>query len=49
VVPVVGVACSALALGEPITAGLILAMLLIISGIAVGMADSIARLWSRKK
>jgi drug/metabolite transporter (DMT)-like permease len=49
VVPVVGVACSALALGEPITAGLILAMLLIISGIVVGMADSIARIWSRKE
>jgi drug/metabolite transporter (DMT)-like permease len=48
VVPVVGVACSALALGEPITAGLILAMLLIISGIAVGMSDSIKRLWAAK-
>jgi drug/metabolite transporter (DMT)-like permease len=48
VVPVVGVACSALALGEPITAGLIVAMLLIISGIAVGMSDSIMRLWAAK-
>ncbi len=48
VVPVVGVACSALALGEPITAGLILAMLLIIGGIAVGMSDSITRLWGAK-
>jgi drug/metabolite transporter (DMT)-like permease len=48
VVPVVGVACSALALGEPITAGLILAMLLIISGIVVGMSDSIKRLWAAK-
>ncbi|HEY7246211.1 MAG TPA: DMT family transporter [Xanthobacteraceae bacterium] len=48
VVPVVGVACSALALGEPITAGLILAMLLIISGIAIGMSDSILRLWAGK-
>ena len=48
VVPVVGVACSALALGEPITAGLILAMLLIISGIVVGMGDSIKRLWAAK-
>jgi drug/metabolite transporter (DMT)-like permease len=48
VVPVVGVACSALALGEPITAGLILAMLLIISGIVVGMSDSIMRLWATK-
>ena len=48
VVPVVGVACSALALGEPITAGLIVAMLLIICGIAVGMSDSIKRLWAAK-
>jgi drug/metabolite transporter (DMT)-like permease len=48
VVPVVGVACSALALGEPISAGLILAMLLIISGIVVGMSDSIMRLWATK-
>ena len=48
VVPVVGVACSALALGEPITAGLILAMLLIICGIVVGMSDSIKRLWAAK-
>ena len=48
VVPVVGVACSALALGEPITAGLILAMLLIICGIVVGMSDSITRLWAAK-
>jgi drug/metabolite transporter (DMT)-like permease len=48
VVPVVGVACSALALGEPITAGLIVAMLLIICGIVVGMGDSIKRLWAAK-
>ncbi len=48
VVPVVGVACSALALGEPITAGLIVAMLLIICGIVVGMSDSIKRLWAAK-
>ena len=48
VVPVVGVACSALALGEPITAGLILAMLLIICGIVVGMSNSIMRLWAAK-
>jgi drug/metabolite transporter (DMT)-like permease len=49
VVPVVGVACSALALGEPITVGLIVAMLLILCGIVVGMSDSITRLWSRKE
>jgi drug/metabolite transporter (DMT)-like permease len=48
VVPMVGVACSALALGEPITAGLVMAMLLIISGIAVGMSDSVRRLWLGK-
>ena len=48
VVPVVGVACSALALGEPITAGLIVAMLLILCGIVVGMSDSIKRLWAAK-
>jgi hypothetical protein len=35
-------------LGEPISAGLILAMLLIISGIVVGMSDSIMRLWATK-
>jgi drug/metabolite transporter (DMT)-like permease len=45
VVPVVGVACSAIALGEPLHASLIVAMLLIISGIAIGMSDSIVRLW----
>jgi drug/metabolite transporter (DMT)-like permease len=48
VVPIVGVACSAIALGEPITAGLIVAMLLIVSGIAVGMSDSILRVWAGK-
>jgi drug/metabolite transporter (DMT)-like permease len=45
-VPVVGVACSSIALGEPLTATLVLAMLLIISGIAIGMSDSIVRLWA---
>jgi drug/metabolite transporter (DMT)-like permease len=49
VVPVVGVACSTVALGEPITAGLIVAMLLIIAGIAIGMSDSIMRLWLGKE
>jgi drug/metabolite transporter (DMT)-like permease len=40
IVPVVGVACSSLMLGEAIDASLILAMLLIIVGIAIGMSDS---------
>ncbi len=37
-VPVVGVLCSAAALGEPLTAVLVVAMALIIGGIAVGTA-----------
>lgn len=41
VVPVVGVACSSIALGEPLTWSLMAAMLLIIGGIAIGMGDSI--------
>lgn len=36
-VPVVGVLCSAIALGEPLTWGLVTAMALILSGIAVGV------------
>jgi drug/metabolite transporter (DMT)-like permease len=45
VVPVVGVACSSIALGEAINTSLIAAMLLIIGGIAIGMSDAI--IWSR--
>ena len=45
VVPVVGVACSSVALGEEINPSLILALLLIIGGIAIGMRDSIV--WPR--
>jgi drug/metabolite transporter (DMT)-like permease len=41
VVPVVGVACSSIALGEPLTLSLIAAMLLILCGIGIGMGDSI--------
>ena len=44
VVPVVGVACSSIALGEPLNAELVAAMLLIICGIAVGMSDAVARI-----
>jgi drug/metabolite transporter (DMT)-like permease len=44
VVPVDGVACSSIALGEPLNAGLVAAMLLIICGIAVGMSDAVARI-----
>jgi drug/metabolite transporter (DMT)-like permease len=36
-VPIVGVVCSSIGLGEPIGASLILAMVLIISGITIGM------------
>jgi len=45
-VPVVGVACSSIGLGEPLNAGLIVAMLFIICGIAVGMSDAILRVGS---
>jgi drug/metabolite transporter (DMT)-like permease len=40
-VPIVGVVCSSIGLGEPIGASLILAMVLIISGIAIGMIGSL--------
>jgi drug/metabolite transporter (DMT)-like permease len=42
-VPVVGVVCSSVALGEPVGATLIMAMALIISGIGVGMTGSFGR------
>jgi drug/metabolite transporter (DMT)-like permease len=45
-VPVVGVACSSIALGEPLNFALLAAMLLIICGIAIGVSDSIVRLWA---
>jgi drug/metabolite transporter (DMT)-like permease len=44
-VPVVGVACSSVALGEPLNFELIAAMVLIISGIAIGLSDPIVRLY----
>jgi drug/metabolite transporter (DMT)-like permease len=37
IVPVVGVACSTIALGEPLTWGLVSAMVLILGGIAIGV------------
>jgi drug/metabolite transporter (DMT)-like permease len=43
-VPVVGVVCSSVALGEPVGATLIMAMALIISGIGIGMTGSFGRL-----
>ena len=42
-VPVVGVVCSSVALGEPVGATLIMAMALIISGIGIGMTGSFGR------
>jgi drug/metabolite transporter (DMT)-like permease len=44
-VPVVGVVCSSIMLGEPVNASLVLAMLFIVGGIAIGMGDSIVGLW----
>lgn len=52
VVPVVGVVCSAIALGERVNAALVVAMLLIIAGIAVGTSDAIARIgvpWRKRR
>jgi drug/metabolite transporter (DMT)-like permease len=37
IVPVVGVVCSTIALGEPLTWGLLIAMALILGGIAIGV------------
>jgi drug/metabolite transporter (DMT)-like permease len=42
-VPVVGVAVSAIALGESVSFVLLAAMLLILGGIAIGMGDSVLR------
>jgi drug/metabolite transporter (DMT)-like permease len=44
-VPLVGVACSSIALGESLDATLIVAALLIISGIAIGTSDTMVRIW----
>jgi drug/metabolite transporter (DMT)-like permease len=46
-VPVVGVACSSIALGEPLNFALLAAMFLIISGIAIGLGDPIVRFYRR--
>jgi drug/metabolite transporter (DMT)-like permease len=44
-VPIVGVACSSIALGEPLSFALLAATVLIISGIAIGLSDPIIRLY----
>jgi len=44
-VPIVGVACSSIALGEPLSFALLAATVLIISGIAIGLSDPIGRLY----
>jgi drug/metabolite transporter (DMT)-like permease len=44
-VPIVGVACSSIALGEPLSFALFAATVLIISGIAIGLSDPIIRLY----
>jgi drug/metabolite transporter (DMT)-like permease len=44
-VPIVGVICSSIALGEPLTVALLLATVLIISGVAIGLSDPIVRLY----
>jgi drug/metabolite transporter (DMT)-like permease len=40
-VPIVGVICSSIALGEPLTVALLSATALIISGVAIGLSDPI--------
>src|SRR5262249_33228463 len=44
-VPLVGVACSSIALGEAVDPTLIIAALLIISGIAIGTSETLMRIW----
>lgn len=44
-VPIVGVICSSLALGEPLTVALLASTALIIGGIAIGLSDPIVRLY----
>jgi drug/metabolite transporter (DMT)-like permease len=44
-VPIVGVACSSIALGEPLTFALLAATVLIVGGIAIGLSDPIGRLY----
>lgn len=44
-VPIVGVICSSIALGEPLTVALLSATVLIISGVAIGLSDPIVRLY----
>jgi len=44
-VPIVGVACSSIALGEPLNFALFAATVLIVGGIAIGLSDPIVRLY----
>jgi drug/metabolite transporter (DMT)-like permease len=44
-VPIVGVACSSIALGEPLNFALLAATVLIVGGIALGLSDPIVRLY----
>ena len=44
-VPIVGVICSSIALGEPLTLVLLSATALIIGGVAIGLSDPIVRLY----
>jgi drug/metabolite transporter (DMT)-like permease len=44
-VPIVGVICSTIALGEPLTVALLSATALIIGGVAIGLSDPIARFY----
>jgi drug/metabolite transporter (DMT)-like permease len=44
-VPIVGVICSSIALGEPLTIALLSATALIIGGVAIGLSDPIGRFY----
>jgi drug/metabolite transporter (DMT)-like permease len=44
-VPVVGVACAVIGLGEALTVQLVVALALIVGGIAIGMSEAIPRSW----
>jgi drug/metabolite transporter (DMT)-like permease len=44
-VPIVGVICASIALGEPLTVALLAATALIIGGIAIGLSDPVVRLY----
>jgi drug/metabolite transporter (DMT)-like permease len=44
-VPVVGVLCAVIGLGEALTLQLVVALVFIVGGIAIGMSESIPRSW----